>query len=96
MALIERLIGYDATGANVDNHIGPHAFSGAIAERRRGRLTNAQVRDAFSLDGPEQSEALALVNSANTREEVEDVIYLAQEKRAPYNTPAAVRLRLGL
>lgn len=94
MALIERLMG-------IDDHdkLPVHQFTGGLAEYVRGHATAQQVIDLFALDADDQTEAQTLLDRVNngtlTREEVEDVLLLAEQRRG-YDTPATVRNRLGI
>lgn len=94
MALIERLMGLEQPRIPV------HQFYSMLAERKRGRVTNAQVIAAFALGAADQTELLALwaLVNANTvpAADVDDVLLLAEQRIAPYDTAAAVRARLGL
>lgn len=77
-----------------------HQFCSYLAERRRGRVTNAQVIAAFTLSAEDQAELVTLWNVINagtlTAAEVEDVLRIAEERLSPYDTVVAVRTRLGV
>lgn len=98
MALIERLMGLEEPGISV------HALGAAMGEKKRGRLSNAQIQAMFALDNAGRSELAALRDRVNsdllTAEEVEHVLTLAEQRArlaaAPYTTAADVRVRLGL
>jgi hypothetical protein len=55
MPLYDRLLGYSGTKIRV------HAFMGALGERARGKLTDQQVINAFTLDVGEQAELATLL-----------------------------------
>lgn len=103
--LYERLIGRTDAGVALESgRIPVHAFVGMMAERARGLISNAQVIAAFTLSPEDQAELATLVarftqgGSRLTREELEDVLYIASHKAgiAPYTTPSNVRARLGV
>lgn len=102
--LYERLLGRtDAGVALGEGRIPVHAFVGLMAERARGRVTNADVIAMFGLSTEDQAELVTLVGrfttggSRLTREELEDVLYVGSSKLASvYGTPSAVRARLGV
>ena len=105
MALYERLLRRTAAGGSLppeQRGIPQHAFVSMMAERARGRVTNQQVIDAFQFDAGEVVELQALVarfttgGSRLTREEFEEVVYIAASRIAPYDTIAAVTARLGV
>lgn len=100
--LYERLTGLDLvrpeTGDSLKIPI--HQFCSYLAERRRGRVTNAQVIAAFALSVEDQAELITLWNLVSggtlTAAEVEDVLRIAEQRIAPYDTVLAVRTRLGV
>lgn len=67
MALIDRLIGYDAQGAAVVGHIGGHLFMWTLTERVAGRITDADARAILENDsgavlvGAEATDAQAIL-----------------------------------
>jgi hypothetical protein len=73
-----------------------HQFFAAVAERKRGEITDQQVIDAFDLSSDEVTDTTALVVGPLTREEMHDVCCMAEKGIAPYNTVVAVETRLGL
>lgn len=94
MGIYERLLGLE------DPKIPVHAFYSMVTERRRARVTQQQVIDAFGLSAGEQTELTTLVNriAANkiTGPEVHEVLMLAESALAPYTTVAAVKTRFGV
>lgn len=104
MALYDRLLGRDDSGNLVENRLNIHAFTGMMAERARGQVTNAQIITAFSLSASEQTELATLVSRFTTgptqdrltREIFEDVMYIAQPGLSPYITPTQVKTRFGV
>lgn len=103
MALVERLMGLE------EPKIPVHDFFAAAMEIIAGRLTVAQVKTALSLDTAGQSEfdalaataptgtsATALANKGLWVNSMHSVFVLAEGGYAGYNTPAAVRSKLGI
>jgi hypothetical protein len=73
-----------------------HQYFAAVAERKRGEITDQQVIEAFSLASDEIVDTTTLVQGSLTREEMHDVCCMAEQRIPPYNTEAAVETRLGL
>lgn len=86
-----------------------HDFFAAAMEIIAGRLTVAQVKTALALDAAAQTEfdalaataptgsaALAVANKALWVHSMHAVFILAEGGYAGYNTPAAVRTKLGI
>lgn len=103
MALVERLMGLE------EPKIPVHDFFAAAQEIIVGRLTVAQVKTALNLDAAGQSEfdtlaataptgstATALANKALWVHSMHAVFILAEAGYAGYNTPTAVRGKLGI
>lgn len=96
MGLYERLVGEQNPKLSV------HALIGFLAEVRRGHLTGADAAAALELTPAEVIEVQALLSrftgaGALTREEVQDVLLLAEQHRYPgYASAAQVRTRLGV
>lgn len=111
MALVERLMGLDATGTVPDsaNKIPVHDFFAASHEIVMGRLTVAQVKTALTMDtatatefdtlvatAPSGTTALALANKSLYVSSMHSVLILAEGLYAGYATPAQVRSKLGI
>lgn len=98
MALYERLMGIETP------KLSPHHLMAVLAEVQRGTMTGAQASAFLGLDTDERSEATTLFGTftGNVAQklaralEVHDVLLLAEGRRAPYDTAAAVRTRLGV
>jgi hypothetical protein len=94
MSLYTRLMGLTQPKITV------HTFSSMMAERKRGKVTNQDIIDAFQLSPSEQTEVIALwsrVNSdAISAAEVDDVLLCAEARVLPYDTEAKVKARLGV
>jgi len=94
MSLYTRLMGLTTPKISV------HAFYSILAERKRGTVTNQQIIDAFQLSAAEQTELGTLWNRVNTdlllASVVDDVLILAEQRIAPYDTEALVKARLGV
>jgi hypothetical protein len=79
-----------------------HLIRGVSAEWKRGQLTNAQARTILSLSVAEALELQTLVNRIDaaenplTAQEIEDVLFLAERRFAPYDTVAALKTRFGV
>lgn len=105
--LIERLMGVNTDGRP---KIGAHQFYAAAYEWRLGNMSAAAATAAFELSAAEQTEAQAIVNTVPTAvatvanvvahfraaEAIHRVLLLAEHGVAPFDTPAAVRTRLGI
>jgi hypothetical protein len=103
MALIERLMGLE------EPKIPVHDFYAANDGRIRGALTAAQIKTALGMDaaaGAEYDALAAQAPSGGTTanqlarldylNKVHCVLILAESGYAGYDTPAAVRTKLGL
>jgi hypothetical protein len=96
MGLYERLLRIE------EPRISVHQLRAVAAEWKRARLTNAQARTILSLTAAEATELQTLVNrigttgSSLTAQEIEDVLFLAERRIAPYDTVAAVKTRFGV
>lgn len=105
MPLYERLMGW----TEEDVKISVHAFTALMREFARGRITGAQAqRGIESVSGeplsPEavteaQSLLASITGNATAKlaraGEIDDVLMLAEAGVPPYDTPSAVRARLG-
>lgn len=95
MGLYERLLKLEEPRLSV------HGFMAALGEKKRGRVSAAQITASFNLSAAEQTEAAALYSRFDdavnplTSVEVHEVLLLAQEGRA-YVTVAALKNRLGV
>lgn len=105
MGLYERLMGLDPVGPKLP----VHQFQATLAEFGRGRLTGPQAQaviDTFSdpLTPAEVTEAqtlLATITGSATAKlarcvEIDQVLMLSEVHAPGYDTPAAVRTRLGV
>jgi hypothetical protein len=103
MALVERLMGLE------EPKIPVHDFFAAAQEIITGRLTAAQVKTALALDAaastefdtiaataPAGSTATALANKALWVHSIHSVFILSRGGYAGYDTPSAVRSKLGI
>jgi hypothetical protein len=94
MGLWERVVGTE------EPKIAVHAFFAMASERRRGKVTDADVYNAFGLSAGEQTEFqtfLALLNkNVRSAQELHEVLIAAESGLAPYDTVAAVKTRLGV
>lgn len=104
MPLIERLMGIEP-----EVKIPVHAFFAANHQRIDGALTRQNVIDLFAMDAddvteydalaalaPTGSTALATAQKAMFLEKVHSVLMLAEGRYPGYDTPAAVRAKLGI
>ena len=103
MALVERLMGLE------EPKIPVHDFFAAGHELVMGRLSAAQIKSNLNMDAAAQAEfdalialapsgstALATAQKAQYVESIHSVFILAEGGYPGYNTPAAVRGKLGL
>jgi hypothetical protein len=94
MSLYTRLMGLS------DPKISLHAWRSLLAERKRGKVTNQDVIDAFQLSAGEQTELTTLWGRINndliTVDEVDDTLICAEHGLAVYDTEAKVKTRLGV
>ena len=105
MGLYERLMGVDP-----NPRIPIHYFISGLAEFGRGRITAAQAEAIVTqatgvpLTAAEVTEAQTLLGTISgsaaaklaRAQEINDVLIIAEQQLAPYDTPAAVRARLGV
>lgn len=110
MALYDRLIGFNDAGDRVDNKIPLHQFASLLAEFGRGKLTGQQAQDAIvaltgaPLDAAGIAEATTLLQTiAGTAVaklaravEIQDVLILGEGRIVQYDTPAEIKVRLGV
>ena len=97
MGLYERLLRLE------EPRISAHLFTGLLAERKRGKITGAQIVNLLGLDAIAQAEAITLnarfddlVNPL-TGVELHEVLLIADAKNIPlYKTVAALKNRLGV
>lgn len=102
MALIERLM-HDSSEPE-SRWIPVHDFFAAASEVERGALTSAQVQTALAMTAPDITDwnaLVALVTGAVAArlaviQRMHAVFILAEGRYAGYNTPAAVRGKLGI
>lgn len=102
MALIERLM-HD-TSEPATRHIPVHDFFAAASEVERGALTSNQVQTALAMTAPDIADWNALValvtGAAAARlaiiQRMHAVFILAEGRYAGYDTPSAVRTKLGI
>lgn len=104
MALYDRLMGL------AEPRIPVHYFSATMGEFARGRITGGQAQAIINaasgapLSPSEVTEATTLLGtitgSATVKiaraKEIDDVLMLAEQNFAPYDTPALVKARLGV
>jgi len=95
MGLYERILRLE------EPKIPVHAFMAALAERKRGQITGANIVTLFDLDATATTEVIALnarfddVVTPLTGVEVHDVLLLA-DAGLGYTTVAALKNRLGV
>lgn len=102
MALIERLM-HDSSEPTT-RWIPVHDFFAAASEVERGALTSNQVQTALAMTAPDITDWNALValvtGAAVARlaiiQRMHAVFILAEGRYAGYDTPAAVRTKLGI
>lgn len=109
MALVDRLIQYDAGGVKVEGAFPGHLFLWVLCERANGAVTNTdaqailEAKSGLPLDAGEQTDAVALLNwvmaaNAATRHQrylrLDAIIGLGQQRAAGYDSPALVRQKL--
>lgn len=102
MALIERLM-HDSSEPS-SRWIPVHDFFAAASEVERGALTSNQVQTALAMTAPDITDWNALValvtGAAAARlaviQRMHAVFILAEGRYAGYDTPAAVRTKLGI
>ena len=103
MALVERLMFLE------EPRIPTHTFFAANHERIEGRLTRQQVIDLFTMDAatiteydtlaataPTGTNTLATALKALFIEKIHAVFILTGARAPGYDTPAAVRAKLGI
>lgn len=103
MALVERLMGLE------EPKIPVHDFFAAQGEVIAGRLTIAQIKTFLNMDAAAQAEydvlaataptgstATATANKAIFIEKIHGVFILAENFYPGYDTPTAVRSKLGI
>ncbi len=103
MALVERLMGLESPKIPV------HGFFAGANEIIEGRLTAAQVKTYFAMDASASAEfdtiaataptgttALATAQKALWLGGIHSIFILAEDLAPGYNTPAGVRLKLGI
>lgn len=102
MALIERLM-HDSSEPT-SRWIPVHDFFAAASEVERGALTSNQVKTALAMTAPDIVDfdaMVALVTGAAAPrlamiQRFHSVFILAEGRYAGYDTPAAVRTKLGI
>lgn len=102
MALIERLM-HDSSEPS-SRWIPVHDFFAAASEVERGALTSNQVQTALAMTAPDITDWNALValvtGAAAARlaviQRMHAVFILAEGRYVGYDTPAAVRTKLGI
>lgn len=102
MALIERLM-HDSSEPE-SRWIGVHTFFAAASEIERGALTSNQVQTYFAMTAPDITDWNALValvtGAAAARlaviQRIHAVFILASVRATGYDTPSAVRTKLGI
>ncbi len=102
MALIERLM-HDSSEPTT-RWIPVHDFFAAASEIERGALTSAQVKTALAMTAPDIADfdaMVALVTGAAAVklaviQRIHAVFILAEGRWMGYDTPAAVRSKLGI
>lgn len=103
MALVERLMGLE------EPKIPVHTFFAAMQEVVNGNLTGTQVKNYLNMDQSAQDEydaigalyptgttALAYFNKTTFISRIHAVFILAETREMGYDTPAAVRTKIGL
>lgn len=103
MALVERLMFLE------EPRIPTHTFFAANHERIEGRLTRQEVIDLFAMDAativeydllaataPTGTNALQTALKAIFIEKIHAIFILAGARATGYDTPAAVRVKLGI
>lgn len=105
MTIWTRMRGLDAAGNEVPGKISPHLLTGVMAEVTAGGMTPAQglgnlnTLSGVLLDATEIAQATTLFNALGvtlTRDEVDDVLNLAEMIAVPYDVEASFDTRLGL
>lgn len=102
MALIERLM-HDSSEPEA-RHISVHTFFAAASEVERGALTSNQVQTYLNMTAPDITDWNALValvtGAAAARlaviQRIHAVFILAEVRATGYDTPSAVRAKLGI
>lgn len=102
MALIERLM-HDSSETQ-SRWLSVHAFFAVASEIERGALTSAQVKTALSMTAGDITDFDALValvtGAAAARlaviQRIHSVFILAEGRYTGYDTPSAVRTKLGI
>lgn len=100
--LIERLMRHESE--TTDRFIPVHQFFAAASEVERGALTSAQVQGFYSMTAADIVDWDALValvaGPAAARlamiQRIHAVFLLAEDRLPGYDTPAAVRTKLGI
>ena len=101
MALVERLM---RTDPDTGRHIAVHTFFAAMVELAEGEITVAQVKGFLNTTSEDDVDLDALVALAPAGDaarsiyvnRVHSVFILAEGEITGYNTPAAVRSKLGI
>ncbi len=105
MTLWTRMRGADAAGVDVPGKLSPHLLTGVMAEVAGGGMTSVQGLANLNnisgevLDATEIAQASTLFTALGvtlTRNEVDDVLNLAELRAVPYDVEATFDLRLGL
>jgi hypothetical protein len=102
MALIERLM-HDSSEPE-SRWLAVHTFFAAASEVERGALTSAQVKTYLAMTAPDIADWDALValvtGAAAARlaviQRIHSVFILAEVRAPGYDTPSAVRTKLGI
>lgn len=102
MALIERLM-HDSSEVE-SRWLSVHSFFAAASEVERGALTSNQVQTYLAMTAPDIADWNALValvtGAAAARlaviQRIHSVFILAEVRAPGYDTPAAVRTKLGI
>lgn len=102
MALIERLMHDDSEPSN--RWIATHTFFAACSEIERGALTVTQVKNFLNTTAADNVDFDAMValvtgqaaNRLSVIQRFHSVFILAEDRITGYDTPSAVRSKLGI
>ncbi len=105
MTIWTRMRGLDDALAEVEGKISPHLLTGVMAEVAGGGMTATQGLNNLNdlsgvpLDATEIAQASTLFSALGvtiTRQEVDDVLNLAELRAVPYDDEASFDTRLGI
>jgi len=91
MALIERLMQLDSVPD--DRHIAVHEFFAVLHELGQGNLTNSQIKAHYAMTAADEADYNVITDDPPG---VHATFILAEAEFPGYDTPSAVRSKLGI